>query len=97
MLFIGPGQEGKAVRRDVFKFVSAVFAGFAVEHALIAVFIAQGALNQPHYFGREWGPQSAVFGAAMYLALSIWLGWLGWRTPPPATEMPNNETGNITT
>lgn len=61
MLFIGPGQEGKAVRRDVFKFVS------------------------------------AVFGAAMYLALSIWLGWLGWRTPPPATEMPNNETGNITT
>ena len=57
-----------------------MFAGFAIEHALIAVFISQGALNQTHYFGRDWGAGSAWFGAGLYLALSLWLGYLGWRS-----------------
>jgi len=74
------------VKRDVCKFLSGMFVGFAIEHALIAVFILQGVVNQPHFFGREWGPQSAWFGAAMYLALSIWFGYLGWRTPKPSDE-----------
>lgn len=68
------------MRRDVYKFLSGMFTGFAIEHALIAVFISQGGLNQPHYFGREWGPGSAWFGAALYLALGLWLGYLGWRS-----------------
>jgi len=80
------------VKRDVLKFASGMFAGFAIEHALIAVFIAQGALDQPHYFGREWGPQSAWFGAALYLALCTWLAYLGWRTPRPNNEKPGSST-----
>lgn len=84
------------MKRDVYKFLSGMFAGFAIEHALIAVFIAQGALKQPMYFGREWGAQSAWFGAAMYLALCVWLGYLGWRTPK-APVSANNDEGSSTT
>lgn len=69
------------MRRDVYKFLSGMFAGFAIEHALIAVFISNGGLNQPHYFGRDWGAGSAWFGAVLYLALTLWLGYLGWRSP----------------
>lgn len=79
------------MRRDVYKFLSGMFAGFAVEHALIAVFIAQGVLNQPHYFGRDWGAGSGVIGAVFYLALCLWLGYLGWRSvKPPNRLMPRS-------
>ena len=57
-----------------------MFAGFAIEHALIAVYMAQGTLNPPHVFGREWGAESGWVGAAFYVALSLWLGYLGWRS-----------------
>ena len=68
------------MRRDVYKFLSGMFAGFAIEHALVAVYISQGVLNQPHFFGREWGAGSGWFGAVLYLALGLGLGYLGWRS-----------------
>ncbi len=68
------------MKRDVYKFLSGMFAGFAIEHAMVAVFISQGALGQPNYFGRDWGAGSAWAGAALYLAISLVLGYLGWRS-----------------
>lgn len=67
------------MRRDVYKFLSGMFAGFAIEHALIAVFMSQGSFGPTHYFGRDWGPGSAWFGAAFYLAICLALGYRGWR------------------
>ncbi len=72
------------MRRDVYKFLTGMFAGFAIEHALVAVYISQGVLNQPHFFGREWGAGSGWFGAVLYSAISLWLGYLGWRSAKPA-------------
>ncbi len=67
------------MRRDLYKFLSGLFAGLAVEHAVLAVCLAQGVLNQPQFFGRDWGAASGVFGAALYLILSLSMGYLGWR------------------
>ncbi len=68
------------MKRDVYKFLSGLFAGFAIEHALVAVFISQGTLNQPHFLGTEWPDWSAWIGAAFYAAISLWVGYLGWRS-----------------
>ena len=68
------------MKRDAFKFLSGMFAGFAIEHAVIAVFIAQGDVGKPHYFGREWGAGSGLLGAVLYSAIGLWLGYLGWRS-----------------
>lgn len=54
--------------------------------------MAQGALSQPHMFGREWGAGWGWVGAALYGAISIWLGYLGWRSvPSQATPSPAKE------
>ena len=67
------------MRRDVYKFLCGLFAGFSIEHAVMAVYMAQGALGQTHMFGRDWGTGSAWFGAALYGVVSLVLGYLGWR------------------
>lgn len=67
------------MKRDIYKFMSGMFTGFAVEHAVIALYMSQGVLNQPNLFGREWGPGSGWLGALLYTILSLWLGYLGWR------------------
>lgn len=69
------------MKREVFKFLCGLFAGLSLEHAVIAIYMAQGVINQPTFLGRQWGPWSGLVGAAMYLALSLWMGYLGWRKP----------------
>lgn len=81
------------MRRDVYKFLSGMFAGFAIEHALVAVYISQGVLNQPYYFGREWGAGSGWFGAVLYSAISLSLGYLGWRSAKPPAGAGTQTTG----
>ena len=60
--------------------------GFAIEHELIAVFISEGAMREPRYFGRDWWAGSGWFGAVLYSAIGLRLGYLGWRSAqPPAS------------
>ena len=67
------------MRRDIFKFLSGLFAGFAIEHAVIAMYLQAGVLDLPEFMGRQWPDWSPWLGAALYAAISVWLGYLGWR------------------
>jgi len=73
------------VRREIRKFLSGVFAGFAIEHAVIAVYIAQGVFNEPRLIGREWGAVWGWLGAALCLIVSVCLGYFGWRRTAPGS------------
>jgi len=76
------------VRRDVYKFLSGMFAGFAIEHAVIAIYLSAGVFNLPQFVGRQWPNWSPWVGAALYAAISLWLGYIGWRTKK---ESPHDE------
>lgn len=73
------GEGGKAVGREIVKFLSGMFAGFAIEHAVIAIYLSAGVFDLPRFMGRQWPDWSPWLGAALYGAISIWLGYLGWR------------------
>jgi len=68
------------MRRDVFKFLSGLFAGFAIEHAVTAIYLSAGVIALPVFLGRQWPNWSPWIGAVFYAAVSVWLGYLGWRT-----------------
>lgn len=74
---VGEGEE--AVKRDIFKFLSGLFAGFAIEHAVIAMYLSAGVLDLPQFMGRQWPDWSPWLAAALYAAIAVWLGYLGWR------------------
>lgn len=78
------------MRRDVYKFLCGLFAGFALEHAVMAIYMAQGSLSTTRMFGREWGAGWGWVGAALYGAISIGLGYLGWRS----VNQPAEESGH---
>ncbi|MFM8598615.1 MAG: hypothetical protein ACKOB8_06365 [Mycobacterium sp.] len=67
------------MKRDILKFLSGLFAGFAIEHAVIAMYVVAGVFGLPRFMGRQWPDWSPWLGAALYGAVSIWLGYLGWR------------------
>lgn len=70
------------MKRDVYKFLCGMVAGFAIEHAMIAVFTS----GELHYFGRDWDPSWGWLGAVLYSAISLWLGYLGWRPAKSPTS-----------
>lgn len=67
------------MKRDVFKFLSGLFAGFAIAHAVIAIYHSAGLFDLTQIMGRQWPDWSPWLGAALYGAISVWLGYLGWR------------------
>lgn len=70
------------MNRGILKFLSGLFAGFAIEHAVIAIYLSAGVFDLPQFMGRQWPNWSPWFGAAFYAAISIWLGYLAWRPGP---------------
>ncbi len=66
-------------RRELYKFLCGFLAGAGVVHANIGYGIATGMFNEPNYLGRTWSASSLWAGAALYLAVSVLLGYLGWR------------------
>ena len=74
------------MRREILKFLSGMFTGFAVEHAVIAIYLQVGALDLPEFMGRQWADWSPWLGAALYAAVSVWLGYLGWRRKAEMTK-----------
>ena len=67
------------MKREIVKFLSGLFAGFAIEHAVVATYLLAGVFDLPQFMGRQWPDWSPWLGAALYAAISIWLGYLGWR------------------
>ena len=47
--------------------------------ALVTRSNAAGVFNLPEFMGRQWPDWSPWLGAVLYGAISIWLGYLGWR------------------
>lgn len=68
------------MKRGAYKFLCGLFAGFAIEHAAIAVLVSRVSLDLPIFGVREWGGESGWFGVVLYSAVSLWMGYLGWRS-----------------
>lgn len=43
------------------------------------MYLSAGAFDLPRFMGRQWAGWSPWLGAVLYAAISIWLGYLGWR------------------
>lgn len=67
------------MRGEVFKFLSGLFAGFAVEHAVVAMYLSVGVFHLPQFMGTQWPDWSTWLAAALYAAIAFWFGRLGWR------------------
>ncbi|WP_322859037.1 hypothetical protein U8D42_04890 [Mycobacterium europaeum] len=66
------------MKREVFKFLCGFLAGAGLVHANIGFAIAAGTFNEPHYLGKTWSATSLWIVAALYLVVSVALGYLGW-------------------
>ncbi len=75
-------KGGKPVKREVYKFLSGVFAGLALAHLGFALFASKGVVNEPIFLGIKWSIGFAWTEVAVYSALSLVLGYLGWRSAP---------------
>lgn len=72
------------MKREVCTFLSGSFAALAYVHVAYAVATSRGIINEPVVFGRRWGVGYMWTEAAAYSALSVVLGYLGWKTKPQA-------------
>jgi hypothetical protein len=68
------------MKREVSKFFSGAFAGFAFTHVGFAVAIATGIFDEPVFLGRTWSAGFAWIEATSYAVISVALGYAGWRS-----------------
>jgi hypothetical protein len=66
------------MNREVCKFLSGSFAALGYAHGAYAVATSRGILNQPVFLGRRWGVGFVWSEAAVYSALAVVLGYIGW-------------------
>lgn len=66
------------MKREVCKFFSGSFAALAYAHAAYAVFTSRGMINEPVFLGRRWPVGYIWTEAAVYSAVSLALGYVGW-------------------
>ena len=69
-------------RRELYKFLCGFLAGAGVVHANMGFAIAAGIFDEPRYLGHTWSATALWIGAALYLLVSVVVGYLGWRNPP---------------
>lgn len=67
------------MKRDVYTFLSGLFAGFAIEHAVIAIYLSAGVFDLPEIMGRQWPDWSPWLAAASTRPSAS-----GWVTSPGA-------------
>ena len=72
------------MKREVCKFFSGSFAALAYVHAAYAVATSRGIINEPVFLGRRWGVGYMWTEAAVYSAVSLVLGYVGWSSKPQA-------------
>ncbi len=70
------------MKREVSKFFSGAFAALAYVHAAYAVATSRSIINEPVFLGRRWGVGYMWTEAAVYSAVSLALGYLGWISKP---------------
>ena len=70
------------MNREVCKFFSGSFAALAYVHAAYAVATDRGIINEPVFLGRRWGVGYMWTEAAIYSAVSLALGYVGWISKP---------------
>ena|SRR6516225_9587386 len=70
------------MKREVCKFFSGSFAALAYVHAAYAVATDRGIINEPIFLGRRWGVRYMWTEAAVYSAVSLALGYVGWISKP---------------
>ena len=68
------------MNREVCKFFSGSFATLAYAHAAYAVATSRGIINEPVFLGRRWGVGYMWTEAAVYSAVSLVLGYVGWSS-----------------
>jgi hypothetical protein len=85
------------MKREVCKFLSGSFAALAYAHAAYAVATDRGIISEPVFLGRRWGVGYMWTEAAVYSAVSLALGYVGWIAKPqeqlqkPATLATNGQ------
>ena len=72
------------MNREVCKFFSGSFAALASAHAAYAVATSRGIINEPVFLGRRWGVGYMWAEAAVYSAVSLLVGYVGWSSKPQA-------------
>ena len=72
------------MNREVCKFFSGSFAALAYAHAAYAVATSRGIIDEPVFLGRRWGVGYMWTEAAVYSAVSVALGYVGWVSKPQA-------------
>ena len=71
------------MKREVCKFFAGSFAALAYAHAAHAVATSRGIINEPVFLGRRWGVVGYMWTeAAVYSAVSLALGYVGWISKP---------------
>ncbi|GFG52950.1 hypothetical protein [Mycolicibacterium agri] len=82
------------MKRDSCKFLSGSFAALAFAHAAYATAVSSGIVEQPRVRGRRWPVGFMWLEAVLYTAVSLGLGYLGWRAQPQ--EQPEVSTATPT-
>ena len=75
------------MKREVSKFFCGAFAGIAYAHAGYAIAASSGIIDEPIFLGRKWGVGFMWTEAVVYTAISVALGYVGWRWE--AQELPD--------
>ena len=70
------------MNREMCKFFSGSFAALAYAHAAYAVATSRGIIDEPVFLGRRWGVGYMWTEAAVYSAVSVALGYVGWVSKP---------------
>lgn len=79
------------MNREVCKFFSGSFAALAYAHAAYALVTSRGIVNEPTFLGKRWGVGYMWTEAAVYSAVSLALGYVGWISKPQERpEKPTN-------
>lgn len=68
------------MKREVSKFFCGAFAGIAYAHAGYAIAASAGIIDEPIFLGRKWGVGFMWTEAVVYTAMSVALGYVGWRS-----------------
>ena len=76
------------MNREACKFFAGSFAALAYAHAAYAVATSSGAINEPVFLGRRWGVGYMWTEAAVYSAISVALGYVGWGGRREAAQLP---------
>ncbi|KMO70352.1 hypothetical protein [Mycolicibacterium chlorophenolicum] len=79
------------MNREACKFFAGSFAALAYAHAAYAVATSSGLVDEPVFLGRRWGVGYMWTEAAVYSALSVTLGYLGWRGPRGTAQLPPSD------